>query len=144
MNLDILLPRLSVIPVFICNALLEGIIWLRLNEQIPDGIQHSCYFGGWFPVLGLEDAETDVSEGVVGDVGVVDARGEAERGWFEGVFDGEGEQEAVFAGGEGRVGGREEGDLPGVDRFVGREGDGEAFGGRLADFGVFLGFCQLV
>lgn len=126
--------------VLVCNTLLQGVIWLRLNEQIPNCVENSGNLGRGFPVLGLEDAETDVSEGVVGDVGVVDAGDEAHRGWFEGVFDGESEQEAVFARVEGRVWWWEEGDLPGVDGFVGGEGDGEAFGGGDGDFGEFLGW----
>jgi hypothetical protein len=70
---------------------------------------------------------------------VVDARDEAHDGRLEGVLDGEGEEDAVPARVEGRGRRREEGDLPGVDGFVGREGDGEALGGRLGDFCVFLG-----
>jgi hypothetical protein len=70
---------------------------------------------------------------------VVEAGYEAHRGRLEGVLDGEAEQDAVLARVKGRAGRGRECDLPRVDGLVGREGDGEAFGGRLGYLGVFLG-----
>lgn len=128
MNLDILLPARPVVSVLVCDSLLEGVIGLRFDEQVAYGVQHRGNLGGGLPVLGLEDAQAYVAEGVVGDVGVVEAGGEADGGGLEWVFDGEGEEDAVFAGVEGRCWRRDEGDLPGVDGFVGGEGDGEALG----------------
>lgn len=135
---DVLVPGGPVVAVLVGDSLLERVVGLGLDEQVAQGVEDGGDLGRGLPVLGLEDAQADVAEGVVGHVGVVDARGEAHGRRLEGVLDGEGEQDAVLARVEGRRGRRDERDLPRVDGLVGREGDGEALWGGLRDFGVFL------
>lgn len=139
-----MLPRGPVVAILVGDALLERVVGLGLDEQVPHGLEHGDDLCAGLPVLGLEDAEADVAEGVVCDVWVVEAGDEFDDGGLEGVVSGEGEEDAEAAWEEGRLGGRLEGDVPGVDGGVGGEGDGEAFGGRLGDFGEFLvmlGWC---
>lgn len=120
------------------DAVIERIIGSRLDEQVPQSIENGDDLGGGLPVLGLEDGETDASEGVIGDVWVVDAGDELDDRGSERIVGGEGKDDAEFTGVEGGFGWRGEGDVPCVEGFGGGEGDGEAFGGVLADFGVFL------
>lgn len=129
MHLDRLLPRRPITLVLVGDAVLERVIGLRLDEQVPDGVEDGDDLCRGLPVLGLEDGEADVAEGVVCDVGVVEARGEADGRGLEGVVDGEGEEDAVAAWVVGRFGGRGEDDVPCVEGVVGGEADGEA-GGR--------------
>lgn len=139
LSLGLLLPRGPIVAILVGDAFLERVVGLGLDEQVADGLEHGDDFGAGLPVLGLEDAEADVAEGVVCDVWVVEAGDELDDWGLEGVVGGEGEEDAEAAWVEGRLGGRLEGDVPGVDGGVGGEGDGEAFGGRLGDFGEFLG-----
>lgn len=137
--LDIPLPAFAIPSKLLRDALLERVIGGGLDEQVADGLEDSADLGAGLPVLGLEQAEADVAQRVVGDVGVVDAGDELDDGGLEGVVGGEGEDEAEFAGGVGGCGGGGEGDVPGVDGGGGGEGDGEVLGGVLGDFGEFLG-----
>lgn len=69
---------------------------------------------------------------------MVDAGDELDDGGSEGIVGGEGEDDAEFTGVVGGFGGRGESDVPCVEGFGGGKGDGEAFGGVLTDFSVFL------
>lgn len=129
---------LAVVAVLLGDALLEGVVGQGFDEQGAQGVEDGGDFCAGLPVLRLEEAEADAAEGVVCDVGVVDASDEADNGGLEGVLVGEGEDDAVgarvvdgaFGGGEGNV--------PGMQGVVGAEGDGVALGGGRGDFCVFL------
>lgn len=118
MGLGLLLPRGPVVAVLVCDALLERVVGLGLDEQVAHGLEDGDDLGTGLPVLGLEDAETDVAQGVVCDVGVVEAGDELDDGRLEGVVGGEGEDDAEAAWVEGRAGRGLEGDVPGVDGGV--------------------------
>lgn len=124
-----LIKALSVVAVLLRDAVLEGVVGEGLDEEVADGLEHGGDLGRGLPVLRLEEAEADVTEGVVGDVGVVDARGKLGDGGLEGVLGRQGEDDAVAARVVDCAGGRGEGDVPGVEGVVGAEGDGAAFGG---------------
>lgn len=138
-QLDVPLPGGAVVAELVGDAVLEGVVGLRLDEQGADGVEDGGDLGRGLPLVGLEDGEADVAEGVVGDVGVVDAGEEAQGGGLEGVVGGQGEQQGEAAGVVGRGGRRGEGDVPGVDGLGVGEGDGEAGGGGLGGLGEFLG-----
>lgn len=80
-----LLPCRPVTSVFVGDALLERVVWLGLDEEVPDGLEDGSDLGRGLPVLRLEDGKADVAHGVVGDVGVVDAGDELDHRGFEGV-----------------------------------------------------------
>lgn len=84
----LLLVGVAVAAVLLCDPILERIVGQRLDKQVPDGFQHGGDLGARLPVLRLEDAEADVAEGVVGDVGVVDAGEELDGRRLEGVLGG--------------------------------------------------------
>lgn len=138
MQPHILLPASPVIPVFLGDAVFERVVGLGLDEQVSEGLENGADLGGGLPDVGLEQTEADAAEGVVGDVGVVDAGQELDDGGLEGVVGGQGKEDAEAARVVGRVGGRSEGDVPGVDGRRGRERHGEALGGFLGDLGVLL------
>lgn len=83
-----MLPCGPVVAVFVGDALLQRVIGLGLDEQVPDGLEYGDDFRAGLPVLGLEDAEADVAEGVVCDVWVVEAGDEFDDGGLEGVVGG--------------------------------------------------------
>jgi hypothetical protein len=138
--LCMLLERRLVPLVLICNPLLQRIIWLRLYEEVPDGFKDGLNLGRGFPVLCLEDTQTDIPNSVVGDVGMVDAGDELDVGCFERVVGREGQDEAEDAAVEGGSGGWADGDVPGVQRLGGGEVDGEALWGGLGELAVLLRF----
>lgn len=133
------LPRGPIVAVLVRDPLLERVVGLGLNHEVPEGLEDGGDLCAGLPVLGLEDAEADVAEGVVCDVWVVEAGDELDDGGLEGVVCGQGEDDAEAAWVEGRRGGRGEDDVPCVEGGGGGQGDGEAFGGVLGDFGEFLG-----
>jgi len=138
MQPSVLLKRLPIVAELVGDAVLEGVIGLGLDEEVADGVEDGGDLGGGLPLVGLEDGEADVAEGVIRDVGVVDAGGEAELRGLEGVVGGEGEEEGEAARVVGRGGGRGEDDVPGVEGLRGGEGDGEVGGRGLGCFGEFL------
>lgn len=138
MQPGVLLKRLPIVAELVGDAVLEGVIGLGLDEEVADGVEDGGDLGGGLPLVGLEDGEADVAEGVIRDVGVVDAGGEAELRGLEGVVGGEGEEEGEAARVVGRGGGRGEDDVPGVEGLRGGEGDGEVGGRGLGCFGEFL------
>lgn len=71
--------------ILLRNPSLERIIRVRLNEQLAHGGQDSSHFGRGLPLVRFEETDADVSLGVAGDVGVVDASEEGDFGRGEGV-----------------------------------------------------------
>lgn len=76
---------------------LERVIWVRLDEQLAHRGQDGGHFGRGLPLVGLEEADANISLGVAGDVGVVDAGEEGDFGGGEGVRWGKLDFEAEFA-----------------------------------------------
>lgn len=85
MVLDLLLPLGSFVPVLFCDPLLERIVGLGLDHEVPHGFEDGGDLGAGLPVLGLQDGEADVAEAVVGDVRVVRAGDELDDGGLERV-----------------------------------------------------------
>lgn len=96
-----MLPRGPIVAVLVGDALLERVVGLGLDEQVADGLEDGDDLCAGLPVLGLEDAEADVAEGVVCDVWVVEAGDELDDGRLEGVVGGEDEEDAEAAWVEG-------------------------------------------
>ena len=140
-NLDRLLPTFSIPPILLRDPLLQRIIRRRLNQQIPHSLQHGPDLGTRLPVLRLQQSQAHITQRIVGNVWVVDARDELDDGGFEGVVGGQREEQAKGAWGVGGGGGRGERDVPWVDGFAGGERDCEVLGGGLGYFGEFLGAC---
>ena len=134
----LLLPGGSVGAVLVGDAVGEGVVRQGLDEEAAEGAEDGGDLGAGLPVLGLEQAEADAAEGVVADVGVVDAGDELDGGRLEGVVAGQGEQDAEAAAVEGRRGRAGEHDVPRVQALGGRQGDGDAVWGVLGEVGVFL------
>lgn len=101
LSLGLLLPRGPVVAVLVGDALLERVVGLGLDEQVAHGLEHGGDLCAGLPVLGLEDAEADVAEGVVCDVWVVEPGDELDDGGLEGVVGGEDEEDAEAAWVEG-------------------------------------------
>lgn len=137
-RLRILIKLRPIRPILVGDPSLQRIIRLRLSKQVPHGLQHRRQPRRRLPRIGLQDGQADVAEAVVGDVGVVDARGELGHGRLEGVVGGEVEEHAEGAAGVGGGGGPGYGYLPAVDVGVGAEGDGHAGGGGLHALAEFL------
>lgn len=70
---------------------------IRLDQQAPRHLQHRQNLTTRLPVLRAQYAQTHGALVVVGDVGVVDLRGEVQRRGLEGVFGGKGEVEVEYA-----------------------------------------------
>jgi hypothetical protein len=83
--LGVLLEAGAVVLVLVGDAGLERVVGLGLDQQVPHGLEHALDAAGGLPVLRLEYGEADVAHGVVGDVGVVDARREVDHGRLERV-----------------------------------------------------------
>lgn len=124
----ILLKLGPIPPILVRNALLERVVRHRLDENIPDGLEDVDDLARGLPVLTLQQTYADVPQRVVGDVGVVDARREVDCGRLERVVDGKLEDQAEAAWRINRVGGRRDGDVPGVQVGVRGEGDGDSWG----------------
>lgn len=139
MLLGYLLKLWPIVLVLLGDAVLERVIGLRLDEQVAQGLEDGADAGRGLPRLGLEDAEANVAEGVVCDVGVVDAGDELDDRRLEGVVGGEEELQAEAAGVVGRGLGRGKDDVPGVDGGFGGEADGKALGDVGGDFLILLG-----
>lgn len=103
---DVFIKGGAIVAILVGDALLEGVVGLRLDEEVANGLEDGADLGAGLPVLGLEQAEADGAGGVVGDVGVVDAGDELDDGRLEGVVDGELEDEAEAARVVGRRVGR--------------------------------------
>lgn len=131
-----LLVELLAVPLILLgDPRLQRVVGHRLHQQAADGLEHAQQLAGGLPVLGLEGAEADAALRVVGDVGVVDARGEGDDGGLEGVFDGEVDDEAEGAAGVGGGGRAGEGHVPLVEVGLRGEGDGHAGGRGLGALG---------
>lgn len=94
---DVLVELGAVGAELVGDAGLEGVVGVGLDEELADGLEDGAEAAGGLPVLGLEEAEADVAEAVVGHVGVVDARGEADLRRAEGVVGGQRHRHAVRA-----------------------------------------------
>lgn len=143
MVLDILLRRLlessPVGLVLLCNAIFKRAVELWLFQEVAKCLQNAIELGTRFPGVGLEEAQADVAEIVVCHIGVVNAGDELDDRGLEGVVGGKAEEDAEFAWVVDGRGGRRQGDVPGVDGFVGRQRHGEALRGILRNLGKFLG-----
>lgn len=137
-GLCVLLKRRPVAPVLLGDPILERVLGQRLDEEVPHGLEDGEDLCAGLPVLALEKAEADVAEGVVCDVGVVDAGDELDDGGLEGVVGGEGDEQAEAARVVDGVGRRVEGDLPGVDGLGRGELDFDALGRARCDLGELL------
>lgn len=107
----ILIKLLAVVAVLVGDAGLERVVGHRLGQQGAHSLEHPGQLGGRLPVLGLEQAQADVAQVVVGHVGVVDARRERHRRRLERVLGGERHHQAELAA-------RVDGVLRAVDRHV--------------------------
>lgn len=134
----VLLKLLPVLAVLVRDAGLEGVVGLRLDKQLAHGLEDGGHLCCRFPVLGLQQGEADAARGVVCDVGVVNAGGEADGRGLEGVVGREVNEQAEGAVGVSGAGGSVEGDGPVVDVGLALEGDGDAGGRGGGALGEFL------
>jgi len=69
-------------------------------QQLPGEFQYGTHLGRWFPFGIFQHAKTHgarVWGCIIGDVRVIDLRGERHRWWFEGIIGREGNIESKMA-----------------------------------------------
>lgn len=86
-----------VIFALFSNLALDSIVRLGRRQNRPDKLEHVDDLVGRLPGVGAQDAQAHAAVFVVGDVWVVDFGAEADEGWLEGVFFGEGDVEFEMA-----------------------------------------------
>ncbi len=119
--LDVLVELGAVVLVLVGDAGLEGVFGVGLDEELAHGLEDGADAAGGLPVLGLEHAEADVAEAVVGHVGVVDARREVHLRRLEGVVGRQRHRDVVHAARVGRALRPREHDLPLAQVGLGRQ-----------------------
>lgn len=85
-RLSVPLKRRPIGPVLLGDAGLEGVVRVRLDQQLAHGLEHGPDAAGRLPGVGLQDPQAHVPAAVVGHVGVPDARREVDRRRLERVL----------------------------------------------------------